>query len=140
MKNMRVLLDSNVIIDWLVHRQPFFEPAKAVIESCMFGNNQGFVTSHSLCDMYYILRKDFSTEQRLNFIRWLSERCKVIIEEAQDFHVVSSNPSTTDLEDGLQIQCAEKLELDYIITRNIKYFDLSTVPAISPVAFNSMCI
>ena len=138
MKNMDILLDSNIILDWLQQREPFYQNARKIVESCMFGNLAGFVTSHSLCDMYYILRKDFSLEQRLNFIRLISERCTVITENANDFIAVTNNPVTKDLEDGLQMQCAAQNELNYIVTRNIKDFTDSSVPAIMPEDFIAM--
>lgn len=132
---MDILLDSNVILDWLQQREPFYQNARKIVESCMFGNLNGFVSSHSLCDMYYILRKDFSVEQRLSFIRLVSERCTVIAEDESDFAAVTNNPATKDLEDGLQMQCAFRCGLDYIVTRNIKDFDASSVPAILPADF-----
>ena len=54
----------------------------------------------------------------------------VIPEKANDFIAVVQNPNTDDLEDGLQIQCATKCDLDYIVTRNIDDFKKSSVPAI----------
>ena len=59
----------------------------------------------------------------------------VIPEKSNDFIAVVQNPNTEDLEDGLQIQCATKSGLDYIVTRNIDDFKNSSVPAILPSDF-----
>ncbi len=134
---MDILLDSNIILDWLQQREPFYQNAHKIVENCMFGDLRGFVTAHSLCDMYYILRKDYSVQQRLKFIRLLSERCNVIAEDVYDFIAVTDNPAAKDLEDALQMRCADKNNLDYIITRNIKDFEDSAVPAIMPDDFIS---
>ena len=55
----------------------------------------------------------------------IANLCKyvtVISEKQDDFEVVSKNPETKDLEDSLQMVCAENACLDYIVTRNIKDF------------------
>ena len=59
----------------------------------------------------------------------------VISEKQDDFEVLANNSDTKDLEDGLQMLCAKNYSLDYIITRNVKDFALSSVPAIEPFAF-----
>lgn len=59
-RNMDILIDSNVIIDWISRRSEFYEDSKKIIDICFFGNINAFVTAHSLCDIYYILRKDSS--------------------------------------------------------------------------------
>ncbi len=38
MKNMRVLIDTNIILDWLLHREPFHSNAEYIVEKCMFGD------------------------------------------------------------------------------------------------------
>ncbi len=132
---MDILIDSNIIIDWFQQRSKFYPNALKIMEACIFGKENGYVTAHSLCDIYYILRKDYSVEERLDLVKLISERCNVISENHYDFYSVTSNPQTTDLEDGLQMICAEKYHLDYIITRNVKDFTHSHVPAILPQDF-----
>ena len=58
MKNMQILIDTNVILDWLMHREPFSENAKYIMEEAMFGNVEGYLTAHTFSDLFYILRKD----------------------------------------------------------------------------------
>lgn len=105
------------------------------MESCIFGKVSGFVTAHSLCDIFYILRKDFPVKERLKLIRLLSTRCTVIPKNQDDFLLVTDNPNTIDLEDGLQMICAQKCNMDYIVTRNLKDFMNSKVKAIEPDTF-----
>lgn len=132
---MDILIDSNVIIDWISRRSDFYEDSKKIVDVCFFGNINGFVTAHSLCDIYYILRKDFSVERRLALIKLISERCHVISETQDDFIDVASSPLAEELEDGLQIRCAENFSLDFIVTRNIKDFSSSSVKAVTPADF-----
>ena len=134
---MNLLIDSNVILDMVQHREPFFLESKEIIAECIRQSHLGFVTAHSLCDIYYILRKDMSAEQRLKLVNMFCQFFTVIPETASDFAAVTENPDTEDLEDGLQQQCAARLNLDYIVTRNIDDFGTSTVPAIEPGQFLS---
>lgn len=41
MKNMRVLIDTNIVLDWLMSREPFQENARYIMEKCLFGNSDG---------------------------------------------------------------------------------------------------
>lgn len=134
---MNLLIDSNVILDMVQHREPFFLESKEIIAECIRQSHLGFVTAHSLCDIYYILRKDMSAEQRLKLVNMFCQFFTVIPETASDFTAVTENPNTDDLEDGLQQQCATRLNLDYIVTRNIDDFRTSAVPAIEPGQFLS---
>lgn len=132
---MDVLIDTNLILDVVQDRQPHSAPAKEILSRCIKKEINGFVTAHSLCDIFYILRKDLSTELRLSLISNLCKYLSVLSETQEDFETLSSNPDTKDLEDALQIRCAERNSLDLILTRNIKDFSASQVPAQTPQDF-----
>lgn len=132
MKNMQVLIDTNVILDWLMQRVPFGEDAKYVLEKAMFGDVEGYLTSHTLPDLFYILRKDFNVDKRKQLLLLLCEHLHVITENKETIMEAITHEDWKDLEDGLQMQCALEKDLDYIITRNIKDFANSKVKAILP--------
>lgn len=54
MKSMvnKILIDTNVLLDYLLEREPFFEEAKKVILSCTDGKIKGCVAAHSMTDMF----------------------------------------------------------------------------------------
>lgn len=132
---MDVLIDTNVIIDTVQEREPFCSDAKAVLASCIKKSVSGFVSAHSLCDIFYILRKDMSVEARLSLVGGLCKYLTVISERQNDFESITEDKETKDLEDSLQMLCAENYQLDYIVTRNIRDFVRSKVKAIEPRAF-----
>ena len=105
---MEILIDTNVFIDMFQKRQPFTDFATAVITSCVNGQNTGFVSSHSLSDMFYILRKDFSATERKELIRFICTYFTVICEQKEDFLAAVDNSLSLDMEDVLQMQCAKK--------------------------------
>ena len=132
---MRVLVDTNVIADWLMCRSPFFNDSKYIIMECLKGNIEGFITSHTVTDLFYILRKDFSVEKRKQLLLLLCRHFNILIEDKNTIISALSNDSWNDLEDGLQMLCAYLNKLDYVITRDIEDFRSSKIPAVSPHSF-----
>lgn len=132
MKNIRVLIDTNIVLDWLMSREPFQENARFIMEKCLFGDLEGYLTAHSISDLFYILRKDFDVNKRKKLLLLLCDNMKVIIEDKDTIKTVLMNDKWMDLEDGLQMQCASMEGLDYIVTRNIKDFQESLVLPVLP--------
>lgn len=89
------------------------------------------VSSHSLTDIFYIARKYFSVEDRRRFLLLIVSNFQIISETTADFQSVLNASDFFNLEDGLQIKCAEKEKLDFIVTENLKDFTDSKVSAIS---------
>ena len=59
----KILIDTNVLLDYLLEREPFFEDAKRVISSCTEGNTKGCIAAHSISNMFFILRKDYTAKE-----------------------------------------------------------------------------
>ena len=134
MINMRILIDTNVILDWLMCREPFQKEAKRIMEESIFGDLEGYITAHSLTDLFYILRKDFNVEKRKELLLLLCEHLQIIPEDANTIKSALNQKEWLDLEDGLQMQCARERNLDYIVTRNIRDFSASSIPVLMPGA------
>lgn len=130
---MRVLIDTNIVLDWLAKREPYFEQSKAVMEaSIVLANIDGYLTAHTLSDLFYILRKEFDVDRRKKLLTMLCDNLAIIPEDKVLIKQALSNEMWNDLEDGLQMQCAEYEKLDYIVTRNIKDFKYSNIIAVMP--------
>lgn len=135
---MRVLIDTNILLDFLLGREPYFSNADKIIGLCADKKIQGFMAAHSIPNIFYILRKDMSQEERREVLLNL---CDILTVEGIDsVKIVASlrNSAFSDLEDCLQSCCAERIRADYIVTRNIKDFSLSKVSAILPEDFLKM--
>ena len=135
MKNMAVLIDTNIILDWLLDRESFPHHAEQVMRLCIDGKIQGYLASHSILNIFYITRKDFSISDRRDMLLLLCNRFEIIGIDYQMLMAVLNNDNFKDIEDGLQIQCAEDENLDYIVTRNIKDFGTSKIKAFLPEEF-----
>jgi predicted nucleic acid-binding protein len=132
---MEVLIDTNIVLDWFIKREPFYETAKTLLSKCWFSNIRSYLTVHSICDLFYIIDKKFDTSEKKKLLQLLINRNDIISESKSDIECFIKKENWTDLEDGLQMQSAENYKLDYIITRNILDFQNSSVPAIEPEAF-----
>ena len=135
---MEVLIDTNIILDWFLKRDQFYENSKAVLNKCWFGNIKSFITIHSLCDIYYLVGNKFPLEEKKKLIQFLLNRSEIIEENYNGVKAFIDYDFYDDLEDCLQIQSAQNLRLNYIITRNIKDFRYSTVQAVTPEQFLEM--
>lgn len=131
---MVVLIDTNVIIDFLITREPFYKASAEVITQCAEKKLEGYIAFHSIPNLWYILRKIPEEKRR----KWLCDICEFLkVQGASHEDVVKAIGMTyfKDFEDCLQDRCAEKIGAKYIITRNTKDFDGSVVPAVSPEDF-----
>lgn len=135
MKNIKALIDTNVILDWIMVREPFADAAKRVMEECIFGEIKGYLAAHTITDLFYILRKDFNVKERKEILILLCNKLNVVEENCQMIKTALNNEEWNDLEDGLQMQCAIEEDVDYIVTRNIVDFKSSKIQAISTEEF-----
>ena len=136
---MRILIDTNIVLDLIQCRQPFSANASKIINSCVTKENDGYISSHSLSDIFFILRKDKLIEERKALILNLCKFFTIIPEPKNFFTDICKNNDWNDLEDGLQMKCADFEELDYIVTRDAgKGFNKSPVKVISAEDFAAL--
>ncbi len=110
--------------------------ANQIFQKCICNVHNGFITAHSLSDIFFITRKSHSVDARKNVIKLFCNFFVIISEEKIDFLSFVNNSDWNDLEDALQMKCAEKAQLDYIITRDKENgFKNSPVKIISPEDF-----
>lgn len=131
----KILIDTNVLLDYLLEREPFFEDAKTVVLSCVEGETKGCIAAHSISNMFFILRKDYTINERREI---LSDLCSIFdIEGIDKTKLLSglSNDDFSDFEDCLQMECAKSYGADYIITRNVSDYMTSEIKAIEPKTY-----
>ena len=132
---MKVLFDTNVILDYLVQREPFYHDSREVIFLSAEKKLDGIISAGSIADVYYICRKECqSTEKPLNLIIDLLKLVTLVDTRAYDVkNALAFNMS--DFEDAIIAATALRETAEYIITRNIKDFSQSPVPAVTPGDF-----
>lgn len=130
MKN--IFLDTNIIVDLIADRPPF---SKYAIELFSLAENNKiklYTSSHSLATTHYLLKK-YIEEKELRVILHNLLEFITIIPVDLDVLRKSLNSNHKDFEDAVQIYCASTINgMEYIVTRNIKDFKNSEIPALLP--------
>ena len=131
-KNMVILIDTNVALDFLTMRQPFYDDARNIIRLCANERVQGFIAFHSLPNIFYILRKSYSDADRRIMLKKLCFVLQVTGASHEKVCDAIERDDFSDFKDCLQDECAKEVLADFIVTRNIGDFRCSKVKAIKP--------
>lgn len=131
---MVVLVDTNVIIDYLASREPFYYASSEIITKCAQKDLIGYIAFHSIPNLWYILRKVPEDKRR----EWIIDVCNLLrVAGVSHEEVVKAirMKDFKDFEDCLQDRCAISVGAEYIITRNTEDFVGSEVQAVLPEDF-----
>ena len=136
---MRVLLDTNVIVDVLQQREPWFEAGKEIFLAAARNDLTGCVTAKEIADLHFFSRKQFTGQENIDekareIVAKLLSLFEVIDMLALDCRNAMAIQNH-DYEDAIMIASAVRENVDYIITRNPDHFEVSAVPAVSPDQF-----
>ncbi len=129
---MLVLFDTNIILDVLEKHLPFYDASRTVLESCVSGDVTGYIALHSISNIFYILRKHYSTADRRKLLLNILDLLQVAGTDHENVRNALKREDFSDFEDCLQDECAKQIHADYIVTRNINDFSTSSVPAVIP--------
>jgi predicted nucleic acid-binding protein len=131
---MRLFIDTNVMLDLLGERVPYYDPIAKIATLADQREITMVVSALSYATVFYLLEKHESREtardklRKFKIISEVSEVNETIIEKGL-------NSDFADFEDSLQYYCAVNSKCNMIITRNQKDFKASTIPVISPEEF-----
>lgn len=128
---MKVWIDTNVILDVLCDRPGFAETSGNVWKQCEIHTIEGCVSSLSILNIVYIMRKELTQEKINDIIRQLSLIFTIVDLKAEDIKKAADLP-ISDYEDAVQSVGASRVKAQYIVTRNIKDYANSKIPAIKP--------
>jgi len=128
---MRVLLDTDVTLDFLLKRQPFADDALAIWLACARGQCTGYVSSITPVNVYYIARKIAGADQARQYVADLLTIARVSVVDDAVLRQAQAAP-VADFEDAVQIAAAVASGLDAIVTRNGGDFKKAQMPVYSP--------
>ncbi len=132
---MKILIDTNVLIDYLSGREPYFALADEIIKLCRDKKITGYMAAHSVPNIFFILRKEYNAEERRTMIKSLFGMLSVSGIDETTLLSALDRENFKDFEDCLQDECAAAIMADYIVTRNIKDFANSRITALTPDDF-----
>jgi hypothetical protein len=131
---MKVLIDLNVLLDFLQKREPFFGDAASVMDTILFGRVVGVLSAHAVTTIHYLLTRGTSKSQSGEVMRWLLETFEITVCDKALLREALSIPMP-DYEDAVTALAAERSACSCVVTRNLRDFDGSPVPAMLPSAF-----
>ena len=131
---MKILIDTNVILDVLCNRPDFVENSSKVWKYCEIDKVKGYISALSVPNIVYIMRIELNPERTRQLIQQIMRIFDVAELKTGDLKN-AADMLTCDFEDAVQMCCAERIKADYIITRNIRDFKDSKVPALKPSEF-----
>lgn len=129
---MQVLIDTNVILDYVLNRQEYGEQARKIVIACEEGQISGCIAAHTVSNMFYILRKAYTIAERREILLAVCTLFNIEGVDTDKIQNALKNEKFSDFEDCLQMECAKGCHADYIVTRNMSDFAGSDVPCIEP--------
>ena len=128
---MKLLIDANILLDVLQKREPHFGASALIWKLCETGQAQGCVSGLSIANLVYVMRRELTAGQVRDVLEKLALIFDVVDLTAADIER-AAQAMWSDFEDALQSAAADRIAADYIITRNVRDFKKSRVPAITP--------
>lgn len=132
---MKILVDTNVIIDALTSREPWNESAEKIFLMSANHIMDMYITASAATDIYYLVRKYLhNTEQSKQIMGKLYSLANILDVTEKDCVDALASP-LSDYEDAVVERVAERACMDYIVTRNIKDYEHANVKIILPDNF-----
>ena len=128
----RILIDTDIILDFFFDRKPFSENAAKILSLCESKGIKGFITPVIISNVYYLLRQTAKHEKVIEKLRMLVSFTEILVID-KDAILQALNSDFKDFEDALQNYAAElDKEIDLILTRNTKDFKNSSLAVMTP--------
>jgi len=132
---MIVYFDTNVVVDILLKREPFFENSFKALSKVANKSVNGIIGTSAITDIYYIVNKEMKDKEKsVNSIFNILKILLLVETTPQDIFTAKVL-DIQDFEDSVVSAIASRNKADYIITRNVDDFVNSPVPVITPADF-----
>lgn len=128
---MRLLLDTNVLIDLVANREPFAADARRLCVASVFGDVQLWVTTQSFADAYYVLRRSASEQEVKRALLGSLDRLLACSTSPSDLRpALESN--WPDIEDYLVAHATKRVNADLFVTRDTELASRCAMPVATP--------
>lgn len=105
---MRILIDTDVILDFFFDREPFSENAAKILSLCEKKIIIGYVTPVIISNVYYLLSQKGKQEKVIDKLKMLVSILEVLV-IVKNSMLVALNSEFKDFEDALQIMQLNKM-------------------------------
>ena len=132
---MKAIIDTCVILDYLQGREPFFDDALNLAIGSANREFEAYISANSITDLYYIIHKhtldDKETRKHLTNFTQVFGITDTLAEDC----IYALHSEMTDYEDAVMSETASRTGVDYIVTRNVRDYTKSKIPAVTPGEF-----
>ena len=128
---IRALIDTNVVLDLLLAREPWASEAKPIWDARDDGRLEAYLPASVLTDIYYICRKQIGVDPARAAISECLRRFIILVVDRALLEA-ALHLAGPDFEDDVQIVSAQASGLRLIVTRNVADFVHSSIPALTP--------
>ncbi len=130
----KLLLDTNILIDLLARREPFYKEAAALFLKGERNSVLLSVSSLTMINTHYILRKQLKEQHVRGVLRDMRQIINVLPVDRKIIDLALDS-SLLDYEDAIQYQSALEFGQEMIITRNLKHFKGCSIPVMTAGQF-----
>lgn len=134
----KIFVDTNIVIDLLSRREPFFEEAAELFSLADKKQVELSVSSLTIANASYALLRQIDSNKAKSVLRKLRLILKISPLDDKIIGLALDDDSFSDFEDGLQYFTAIEDEQELIITRNLKDFKKSKLPTMTAKQFIAM--
>lgn len=133
-RKKRIFLDTNVILDYLLEREPFYYDALKLWAACEEGTVEGYVSALTVNNVHYIAHRLKSETTAMIAVRGILSVFNVVpldkelMKLAADFH-------DRDYEDDIQLQSAIRAGCTHLFTRDPTHFHTKALAIVPPSSF-----
>jgi predicted nucleic acid-binding protein len=131
---VNVLIDTNVVLDVLARREPFFSDSSEIWTLAETGRMAGFVSTLTLPNLFYLLRRTMGQKGARHAIAILRDIFKLVPLDAQIVNQ-ALDADIDDFEDAIQFFSALRADAAALITRNPKDFPGTDLAVQTPTEF-----
>lgn len=131
----KLFIDTNIVIDLLSRRAPFFEEAAELFSLADKKQIELSASSLTIANTSYVLLRQMDSSKAKLVIRKLRLILNVLPLDDKIIGLALNDETFSDFEDGLQYFTAIENEQELIITRNLKDFKNSKLPAMTAKQF-----
>ncbi|MBE6028682.1 MAG: PIN domain-containing protein [Clostridiales bacterium] len=132
---MRILIDTNVILDVLFEREPFAADSITVLHMCEDGVAEAVVSAKTVSDVYDFLKTSLQNEEKSHSIMrklmGIATICSLDVQQLE----TALDMNNDDFGDALQAACAKAEGCKLIISRDKKHFQGTGVKCLTPEEF-----
>ena len=126
-----MLLDTDILIDLALDRHPHAEAAAELLDRIEHGALTAFIAWHTASNFYYLVSPSRGRTDTRDFIVELTRIAAVVPTGTEALHYAAALPMA-DFEDAMQVAAARACGARHIVTRNVKDYHRSPIPAIRP--------